>query len=136
MSLTGKNIRHILIASAPENGLAELFSGYVQHYGNGDLQVSLSPANRNIPSHIREILHEDGIHAYSGNASGIGTSDISVELNDCSTPESRAAATHRYFRISLPETQNKAVWRTCREEMKRLAIAFVGEVRSSNTGTK
>ena len=131
MSLTAKNIRHIVISSDPGNGLDEMFSGYLQHFGDPELSITLTPGARNTPATVQAILKEDGIHAYHGSAAAVLQHfDVSVELNDCTTPESRAASTHRYYRVALPGSDDKAAWRACREEMKRLAIAFLGELRS------
>lgn len=131
MSLTAKNIRHIVISSDPGNGLAEMFSGYLQHFSDPELSITITPGARNAPAAVQSILKEDGIHAYSGNAAALSRHfDIGVEINDCSTPESRAASTHRYYRVAIPASEDKVAWRACREEMKRLAIAFLGELRS------
>ncbi len=130
MSALSQNILQISISSDPENGLAEMMSGYLEHFGAGQVATSLLPSERKTPTVVLELLKEDGIHAYHGQAKPSATSDIAVELNDFKNSRSVKANVHRYYRVAIPETTDKEKWRTTREALKVLAIELLGELQS------
>lgn len=130
MSALSQNILQISISSHPENGLAEIMSGYLEHFGAGQVATSLSPVERKTPHVVLELLKEDGIHAYTGQSRVSSEADIAVEINDYKNSKPGKANVHRYYRVNIPETNDKDTWRSTREALKVLAIELLGELQT------
>lgn len=130
MSDISKSMVHIAIASDPDNGLAEMLSGYLQHYHNSMISISLYPGERSIPDAIKAVLSEDGIHHYGATAANShADTQWAIEINECSCTETRSAAHKRYVQLYAANHSDKASLRALREEAKTYAIGLLGEIR-------
>lgn len=121
--------KSILIVSTPENGLAEMFSGYMLHYSNQDIAIALLPANRAVPQHIHDILKEDGIHiTYPPDNALVAHFDVGVVFNDFEFPGVAQSKKLHKLNIESPLVTTKDAWRPVREEVKKLAISILGDM--------
>lgn len=121
--------KSILIVSSPENGLAEMFCGYLLHYSNHDIDIAVFPVQRMVPQHVQDILREDGIHqTYPGISTPKQSFDIGVVFNDAHVPaQNRSIPMHKLL-VDAPLDDSKEAWRPIREEVKKMAISILGEL--------
>lgn len=118
----------VIISSSPDNGLAEMFCGYLTHYGEHRISATLLPKQRALPDHVRRILQEDGIHTYGETSTElIKTFDFGVVFNDYPLPKDTITAHMRRFAIDIANEEDKHSLRQTRETVKRLAIDVLGE---------
>ncbi len=121
--------KKILIVSSPENGLAEMFCGYLLHFGNQDIDIAVLPVPRMVPQHVQEILREDGIHqTYPGISAPSKHFDVGVVFNDAQLPNQTRSMPVHQLTVDAPQNDSKDAWRPIREEVKKMAISILGEL--------